>query len=200
VVEPLRIGLTGSIGMGKSQTAKFFAELGVPVHDSDAAVHALYEKSGAAVEPLAAAFPDCVKDGAVDRQALAQKVVGDAAALAKLEAIVHPLAQAMEKDFLVQAKAQGAKMVLLDIPLLFETGAEKRLDVVVVVSAPAEIQRQRVLSRPGMSEKRFEAILARQMPDAEKRTRADYVVDTGQSLAHACAQVHQIVEELRTRS
>jgi dephospho-CoA kinase len=200
VVEPLRIGLTGSIGMGKSQTAKFFAELGVPVHDSDAAVHALYEKGGAAVAPVAALFPDCVKDGAVDRKVLAQKVVGDEAALAKLEAIVHPLAQALERDFLAQAKAQGAGMVLLDIPLLFETGAEKRLDVVVVVSAPVEIQRQRVLTRPGMSEERLAALLKRQMPDAEKRARADYVVDSGQSLAHAFAQVRQIVEELRTRS
>jgi dephospho-CoA kinase len=200
VVEPLRIGLTGSIGMGKSQTAKFFAELGVPVHDSDAAVHALYQKGGAAVAPVAAAFPDCVKDGAVDRQALAQKVVGNAAALAELEAIVHPLAQAVETEFLAQAKAQGTKLVVLDIPLLFETGAEKRLDVVVVVSAPAGIQRQRVLTRPGMNEARLAAILKRQMPDAEKRARADYVVDSSQSLAQARQQVRHIVEELRTRA
>jgi dephospho-CoA kinase len=200
VVKPLRIGLTGSIGMGKSQTAEFFAELGVPVHDSDAAVHALYEKGGAAVTPVAAQFPDCVRGGAVDRPALAQKVMGDAAALAKLEAIVHPLARVMEREFLTQAQAQGAKLAVLEIPLLFETGAETRLDVVVVVSAPLEIQRQRVLTRPGMSEERLAAILKRQMPDAEKRARADYVVDTSRSLVHARQQVRQIVEELQTRS
>jgi dephospho-CoA kinase len=186
--------------MGKSETARFFGRLGLPVYDADAAVHALYEKGGAAVAPVAAAFPGSVKNGRVNREALAKMVMGNAAALAGLEAIVHPLAEAAEKAFLAQAKAQGAKMVVLDIPLLFETGADKRVDVVVVVSAPAGMQRTRVLARPGMSEARFAKILARQMPDAEKRARADYVVDTGLGLDLAFEQVRQIVEELRIQT
>jgi len=200
VAEPLRIGLTGSIGMGKSETAKLFARLGVPAYDADAAVHMLYEKDGAAVAPVGEAFPNCVKDGEVDRKALGERVMGDAQALARLEAIVHPLVLQVEQAFIARAKAQGADLVVLDIPLLFETGAERRFDAVVVVSAPDAVQWARVMARPGMSQDRFARILSRQLPDAEKRARADYVVDTGQGLEHAFAQVRRIVEELRAKS
>ena len=199
VDRPLLIGLTGSIGMGKSETAKMFARLGLPVHDADAAVHALYEPGGAAVEPIAQAFPGCVKDGRVDRTALAVHVVNDAAALARLEAIVHPLVRATEQAFIDQAAAGGAEMVALNIPLLFETRGETRMDAVVVVSAPEETQRRRVLAREGMTEEKLARILSRQMPDAEKRARAHYVVDTGGSLDHAFEQVRKIVEELRSK-
>jgi len=197
---PLLVGLTGSIGMGKSETAKAFARLGVPVYDADAAVHALYDAGGAAAAPIAEAFPGSVKDGRVDRSALAARVVGDAAALARLEAIVHPLVGTMQRDFINRASANGADLVVLDIPLLFETGAQARMDAVVVVSAPEEVQRRRVMAREGMTEEKFALILARQMPDAEKRARADYVVDTGAGLDHAFDQVRKIVEELRVRA
>jgi len=200
VAEPLRIGLTGSIGMGKSETAKLFARLGVPIYDADAAVHMLYEKNGAAVAPVGEAFPGCVKDGRIDRKALGEIVMGDAVALARLEAIVHPLVLEVEQAFLARAKAQGADLVVLDIPLLFETGAERRFDAVVAVSAPQAVQWARVMARPGMSEERFARILSRQLPDAEKRARADYVVDTGRGLEAAFDQVRQIVEELQARA
>jgi dephospho-CoA kinase len=192
---PLLIGLTGSIGMGKSETAKLFARLGVPVYDADAAVHALYDKGGAAVAPIAEAFPGCIKEGSVDRKALADLVLGDAAALARLEAIVHPLAAEKRQAFIAQEA--DADLVVLDIPLLFETGAEAGLDAVVVVSAPEEVQRQRVLVRDGMTEEKLAHLLARQLPDAEKRARAQYVVDTGQGFTFAFEQVRKIVEELR---
>jgi dephospho-CoA kinase len=184
------IGLTGSIAMGKSTTARLFAEAGVPVHDADAAVHRLYE--GEAVAAIEAAFPGTTRDGKVDRAALGQRVVGDAPALQRLETIVHPLVRAAGDRFLKEAEASGAKVVVLDIPLLFETGGENRVDAVVVVSAPAEMQRARVLER-GVSPERLEALLARQVPDAEKRRRADFVVDSSQGIEHARAQVHAIL-------
>jgi len=188
------LGLTGSLGMGKSATAKMFAEAGVPVHDADASVHKLYD--GAAVAPIEAAFPGTTANGKVDRIKLGRRVLGDQAALKKLEAIVHPLVREDEKAFLARAKRDGASMVVLDIPLLFETGGEKRCDAVVVVSAPAEKQRTRVFERPGMSAEKFEAILAKQMPDAEKRARADFIVDTSQGFDHARAQVRDILKSV----
>jgi dephospho-CoA kinase len=171
----LVLGLTGSIGMGKTTTAALFAARGIPVWDADAAVHRLYARGGAAVAPLAAAFPAAVSQGAVSRAALKAVIAADPAALARIEAIVHPLVAADRAAFLA---GQSAPVVLLDMPLLFETGADTMVDATVVVSAPAEQQRARVLARPGMSDADFERILARQMPDAEKRARADYVIDT----------------------
>lgn len=193
------IGLTGSIGMGKSETAKMFQALGVPVYDADAGVHRLYERDGPAVQPVGDAFPGVVRDGVVDRQELGRRVLDDRAALRRLEAIVHPLVGTDQLAFLRQAAADAQPMVVLDIPLLFETGGEARVDVVVVVSAPPDVQRQRVLERPGMSAAKFEAILAKQVPDAEKRARADFVVDTSQGLDHARAQVARIVAALGGR-
>jgi dephospho-CoA kinase len=189
------LGLTGSIGMGKSTTAAMFAEAGVPVHDADATVHRLY--AGAAVAPIAALFPNAVRDGVVDRAALGQHVLNDPAAMTRLEAVIHPLVRAEEERFLADARAQGHRLVVLDIPLLFETGAEARCDGVLVVTAPAEVQRARVLARPGMTAARFEAILARQLPDAEKRARADFVVDTSRGLADARAQVATVLARLK---
>jgi dephospho-CoA kinase len=188
------LGLTGSIGMGKSTTAKLFAEAGVPVHDSDEAVHRLY--SGAAAPLIDAEFPGTVVDGAVDRARLSKHVVGDAEALARLEKIVHPLVRADADRFVARHRAAGAPLVVLDIPLLFETGGTGRVDRIAVVSAPADIQRERVLARPGMTPEKFEAILARQTPDAEKRRRADFVIDTGHGIGPAREQVLAIVEEL----
>ncbi len=194
------IGLTGSIGMGKSTTAAMFRDHGIPVYDADAAVHDLYDVGGAAVEPVGEAFPGVVVAGAVDRERLRQAVLGDPEALKRLNAIVHPLVGQDRLAFFAQAQAKGADMVVLDIPLLFETGGEARMDAVVVVSAPADMQRERVLARPGMTPDRFDAILAQQMADAEKRARAHYVVDTGQGLDHARAQVDAIVARLRAEA
>jgi dephospho-CoA kinase len=185
------LGLTGSLGMGKSTTANFFAEEGVPVHDADAAVHRLYE--GEAVPLIEAAFPGTTAAGKVDRDKLAQRVLGNPQAIEKLEQIVHPLVRASEQRFLAEAAAGGAKVAVLDIPLLFETGGDGRCDAVVVVSAPAETQRARALKRPGMSEAKLQAILAKQMPDAEKRARADFIVDSGQGFDAARAQVRDIL-------
>jgi dephospho-CoA kinase len=185
------IGLTGSIAMGKTTTARLFAEEGVPVHDADAAVHRLYE--GEAAAAIEAAFPGATKDGKVDRVVLGQKVLGDAPALKRLEAIVHPLVRQAELTFLKDAEASGAGIVVLDIPLLFETGGDSRVDATVVVSAPHEMQRARVLER-GVSLERLEALLARQMPDAENRWRADLVVDSGQGIEHARTQVRHILD------
>jgi dephospho-CoA kinase len=185
------LGLTGSLGMGKSTTAKFFAEEGVPVHDADAAVHRLYE--GEAVPLIEAAFPSTTDAGKVDRDKLAKRVLGDAEAIKKLEKTVHPLVRADEQRFLAEAAAKGAKVAVLDIPLLFETGGDERCDAVVVVSAPAAMQRKRAFERPGMSEEKLQAILAKQMPDAEKRARADFIVDSGQGFEHARAQVRDIL-------
>ena len=188
------IGLTGSLGMGKSATALMFAEAGVPVHDADATVHRLYE--GDAVEPIQAAFPSVTSTGRIDREKLGARVLNDAAALKRLEAIVHPLVRREEERFLAEAEARGARCALLDIPLLFETGADQRVDVVVVVSAPFEEQRRRVLRRPGMTAERFESLLVKQLPDAEKRQRADFVVDTSQGFDSARAQVRAILQNL----
>lgn len=189
----LVLGLTGSIGMGKSTTSAMFQAEGVPVYDSDAAVHALYAAGGAAVAPVEAAFPGVVVDGAIDRARLSARVVGNSEALAKLEAIVHPLVGAHRIGFFEKAEAEGHEIVVLDIPLLFETGGEKKVDKVVVVSAPADVQRARVLARPEMTPEKFEAILARQIPDAEKRARADFVIDTGQGLEAAHHQVRDLL-------
>ncbi|WP_426214550.1 dephospho-CoA kinase [Methylobacterium sp. NFXW15] len=192
---PFVLGLTGSIGMGKSATAAMFAKLGVPVHDADAAVHALYGPGGAAAEAIGREFPGVLDAaGGVDRTALRAAVLGDPTRLARLEALVHPLVRAEADAFL--ARHAKAPLALLDIPLLYETGGEARCDAVAVVSAPAEIQRERVLARPGMTEATFAAILAKQMPDAEKRARADYVIDTGRGFAAAEADVARIVAAL----
>jgi dephospho-CoA kinase len=195
----LIIGLTGSIGMGKTETAKMFARHGVPVCDSDAMVHALYERGGAAVAPVEATFPGVAVDGRIDRERLSREVLGKRDALKKLEAIVHPLVGLAQREFLQRAAASGAAMVVLDIPLLFETGGEKRVDVTVVVSAPADVQRKRVLARPGMTAEKLDAILQKQMADSEKRSRADFVVDSGHGLAHAEAQVVAIIQQLKHR-
>src|SRR5262245_38181194 len=183
----LVLGLTGSIGMGKSTTGKLFVEAGVPVYDADAEVHRLYE--GAAVPAIEAAFPGTTADGKVDRTRLAARVLGDQAALRRLEAIVHPLVHEVERQLLADAEAAGHTVAVLDIPLLFETGGEQRVDAVAVVTAPPEAQRARVMARPGMTEEKFAAILAKQMPDAEKRRRADFVVDSSQGLDAAREQV-----------
>lgn len=192
----LVLGLTGSVAMGKSTTARFFAEEGVPVHDADTVVHRLYE--GEAVPVIEAAFPGTTADGKVDRVKLGSRVMGDLAALRQLEAIVHPMVQDAEQRFLAEAEAQGAPVAVLDIPLLFETGGDRRVDAVVVATAPAEVQRARVLERPGMTEQRLEAMLARQMPDSEKRLRADFVVDTSRGFDDARAQVQAILQRLAT--
>jgi dephospho-CoA kinase len=190
----LVIGLTGSMGMGKSTTAAMFRARGVAVHDSDAAVHRLY--AGEAVEPIAAAFPGVVVDGRVDRARLSERVLGDRTALARLEAIVHPLVRKSEAAFLGKARTDGRRRVLLDIPLLFETGRENDVDVVVVVTADPETQRARVAARPGMTEEKIDALLARQMPDAEKRRRAHFLVDSGRGFAAAERQVAAILAAL----
>ena len=193
------IGLTGSIGMGKSTTAAMFEAEGVPAHDADAEVHALYDVGGKAVPLIEAAFPGVVKDGRVDRAALSHRVVGDAAALKQLEEIVHPLMGEARAAFFDAARQAGKVLVLVDVPLLFETGGEAKVDVVVVVSAPAEQQRDRVLAREAMTPEKFAAILARQMPDAEKRKRADFVIDTGRGIDAAHEQVKAVISSLRHR-
>ncbi|MGN6305786.1 MAG: dephospho-CoA kinase [Mesorhizobium sp.] len=188
------LGLTGSIGMGKSATARMFSEAGVPVHDSDEAVHRLY--AGKAAPLIEAAFPGVVVDGSVDRTRLAARVLGDAVALKAVEAIVHPLVRADADAFVARHRAAGAPLLVLDIPLLFETGGRGRVDKVAVVSAPAAMQRERVLARPGMTAEKFEAILARQVPDAEKRRQADFVIDTSCGFDVARAEVERIVAAL----
>jgi dephospho-CoA kinase len=181
------LGLTGSMGMGKSTAANFFRQAGVPVNDSDAVVHRLYE--GDAVAPVEAAFPGVTADGRIDRAKLAAQLVGKPEAIKKLEAIVHPLVRAVTARFVAEQAARGARIVVLDIPLLFETGGEKDVDAVVVVSAPAEVQRGRLIGRPGMTAEKLDALLARQMPDAEKRARAHFVVDSSGGFDSARAQV-----------
>jgi dephospho-CoA kinase len=190
------LGLTGSLGMGKSTTARFFAEEDIPLHDADAVVHQLYE--GEATPLIEAAFPGTTTSSKVDRHKLAKEVLGNAAAIKKLENIIHPLVGRAEARFLDEAARKGAAVVVLDIPLLFETGAERRCDAVVVVSAPAEVQRIRAFERPGMTEEKFEAILVKQMPDAEKRARADFVVDTSKGFDAARAQVREILARVAT--
>ncbi|MBC7140990.1 MAG: dephospho-CoA kinase [Rhodobacteraceae bacterium] len=195
MTRPFRLGLTGSIGMGKSTTAAMFADAGVPVWDADAAVHRLYAPGGGAVAAIAALFPDAAGPGGVDRDRLRARVTADPDALARLEAAVHPLVAADRAAFLARAEADGAALVVLDIPLLFETGAEAELDAVLVVSAPPEVQRQRVLARPGMTPEALARILARQMPDSEKRARADFVIETT-ALEPARAAVASLIHRL----
>lgn len=193
----IRLGLTGSIGMGKSTTAGMFAEAGIPVHDSDAVVHELY--AGKAAPVIEAAFPGTVRDGAVDRAALGERVLGDPAALARLETIVHPLVAEAEAAFVRAARARGDTLVVLDIPLLFETEALDRVDKVLVVSAPEKVQRERVMARTGMTEARFEAIRARQVPDQVKRARADFIIDTSLDTDCARAKVADLIGVLAPR-
>ena len=187
------LGLTGSIGMGKTTTTALFAEAGASVYDADTSVHTLYSPGGAAVGPVGQAFPGVIRDGAVDRRLLSAQVTGDPAALKALERIVHPLLGAHRAEFLAASRQGGARAAVLDIPLLYETGGESGVDAVVVVSAPAELQRTRVLARPGMDEAKLDVLLARQLPDAEKRSRADFVIDTAGGLEDARRQVDQVL-------
>jgi dephospho-CoA kinase len=191
------LGLTGSIGMGKSATAAIFRRLGVPVHDADAAVHALYR--GPAAPLIEAAFPGTVADGVVDRAALGRVVLGSPERMKQLEAIVHPLVRAQEEGFLARAVASGASMTVLDIPLLLETGAQGRCDAILVVTAPGSVQEERVLARAEMTRDKFEAIRLKQMPDGEKRRRAHFLVETGRGHAAAEAQVRDILKALAGR-
>lgn len=190
------IGLTGSIGMGKSETARMFTRLGVPVFDADAEVHKLQVKDGPAIPAIDSAFPGVVEDGVLNRAKLGELVFADPLAKKRLEAIMHPMVADARVAFFEAAEKAGAKFVVLDVPLLFETGGNKACDKVVVVSAPAEVQRERVLARPGMSVEKFENILARQVPDRDKRAGADYIIETDKGLDHAFAQVETIVKEL----
>jgi len=194
---PFRLGLTGSIGMGKSTTADMFRELGVPVHDADAAVHDIYSNEG--VGPVEAAFPGVAVEGRIDRTRLGPRVLNDGPAMKRLEAIVHPLVRAREVAFLERARQDGAPIAVLDIPLLYETGAEGRVDAIVVVSAPESVQRARVLARPGMTEAKLNAIASRQMPDSEKRQRADFIIETGNGVPVARDQVIALLRELTER-
>ena len=193
---PFVLCLTGSLGMGKSTAARFFAEAGVPVHDSDAVVHALYETE--AVPLIEQAFPGSTAGGKVDRTKLAEMVLNDAAALARLEAIVHPLVGVAREKFLAEAQDRGAAVVVLDIPLLFETAGERRCDAVGVVSAPPDVQRRRALERSGMTEEKFAAILTKQTPDGEKRSRADFILDSSTDFDHGRAQVRDILRAVAT--
>ncbi len=190
------LGLTGSIAMGKSTAAGMFRRLGVPVWDADRAVHALFDRGGAAVAPVEAAFPGVVRDGRIDRGVLAARVLGDPAALQRLEGIVHPLVYADQHRFLARQRRARRRLVLLDVPLLFESGGDRVCDKIAVVSAPALVQRQRLRQRPGMDEARIDAILARQMPDAQKRRRADFVIPTGLGRAWSMQAVARIVKAL----
>jgi dephospho-CoA kinase len=191
------LGLTGSMGMGKSTTARMFGEAGVPVHDSDETVHRLY--AGKAAPLIGKAFPGTTEGGVVDRARLAAAVLGDAAALKKLEAIIHPLVREDEKMFLARHREAGADLVVLDIPLLFEVNGRNRVDKVLVVTAPRDVQRRRVLARPGMTEDKFAAILDKQVPDEEKRRMADYVIDTGEGMEAAEKKVRSMIRELTGR-
>lgn len=192
----IKIGLTGSIGMGKSTAASMFAEFGAIVWCADDAVHRMYEKGGAAIAPLAKLFPEAIVGGAVDRPRLAALALGAPEKLKELEAVVHPLVAADRETFMTAAAHAGAEMVVLDIPLLFENGSEKLFDAVIVVSAPAEVQRTRVLARPGMSEDKLKAILAQQMPDEEKRKKADYVLSTDQPLEETRRMAAEIYADI----
>jgi dephospho-CoA kinase len=190
----IKAGLTGSIGMGKSTTAQMFRDEGIAVYDADATVHELY--SGEAVPLVEAAFPNTTSDGKVDRTKLSEVVIGKPENMKKLEAIIHPLVHKQEQEFLKDAETRGDKLVVLDIPLLFETGGKNRVDKIIVVTAPAEVQRERVLAREGMTEEKFEAILERQVPDSEKREQADFVIDTSLGLGAAKERVMEIVASL----
>ncbi|MBI3437973.1 MAG: dephospho-CoA kinase [Proteobacteria bacterium] len=194
------IGLTGSIGMGKSTVAQMFAEEGAPAFDSDDAVHALYARDGAAVVPVERAFPGVTKDGAIDRVALTARVVDNPEAIKRLEAIVHPLVHQAQITFLERHARAGVKTAVLDIPLLFESGGAERVNKVVVVSAPADVQKARVMARPGMTEDKYAYLLSRQMPDAEKRARADFVIDTSGDLDATRTQVRAVLDALGEQS
>jgi len=197
----IKLALTGSIGMGKSATAAMFAARGVPVYDADAAVHAVYAPGGDAVAPIEAEFAGVTGNlGGIDRAKLRQRVIDDPVAMKRLEAIVHPIVGGLQRAFLEKAAADGHALVVLDIPLLFETGGEKRADAILVVSAPPDVQKARVLARGQMTEAEFEAILARQVPDSVKRGRADFVIDTSQGFAHAEQRVDEILAQLRARA
>jgi dephospho-CoA kinase len=193
----LVIGLTGGIGMGKSAAAERFARAGVPVFNADACVHRLYE--GGAVAAIEAAFPGATRGGKVDRQLLSERLAGSQARLKELEAIVHPMVVEAEIDFLIEQEKAGAKLAVLEIPLLFETGAEQRVDVTIVLTAPAHVQKARVMARPGMSVDKLEHLLARQLSDAERRARADYVVDSGTSLEDMHAALDKLIESLHKK-
>jgi dephospho-CoA kinase len=193
------IGLTGSIAMGKTTAGQAFQHLGVPVHDADQAVHDLLDRNGAAVQIVDAAFPGVARDGGIDRRALGERVFDDPDALGRLEALLHPLVRRREEEFIGQAEDAGHDLVVLDIPLLFETRGEARCDAVVVVSAPPEVQWERALKRPGMTAERLKAILARQMSDGEKRSRADFVIDTGKALDQNLRAIADIVKVIRQR-
>jgi dephospho-CoA kinase len=193
-------GLTGSIAMGKSEIAKMFASRGIPVFDSDAAVHALYQEGGPAVSAVEAIAPAAIVRGGVDRQKLAAIVQAQPALLAKIEDIVHPLVRELQRQFLGSARDQGADVAVLDIPLLFEAGREKEVDVVIVVSASEHLQRERALRRPDMTPEKLDFILSRQLPDPQKRARADYVIDTSVSLEETAHAVERVIAELRTRA
>jgi dephospho-CoA kinase len=199
-IRPIVLGLTGSIGMGKSTAAAALRRMGVPVHDADAAVHRLLARGGAAVPLVKAAFPGVVSKGTVDRAKLGARVFKDRAALKRLEAILHPMVRASARAFVARARRRRRPLVVLDIPLLFETGGGAMCDAVMLVSAPAFLQRQRVLKRPGMSTERFAAILAQQMPDREKRRRADFVIETGLSRRHGLRQIRAALKRLRACS
>ena len=190
------IGLTGSIGMGKSTVAAMFAREGAAVFDADAAVHALYAKGGAAAAPVGAVFPGVARGGAIDRALLSGRVIGDAAAFSRLERIVHPLVRQAQSAFIAAQRAAGAPLAVIEIPLLFETGAVGAVDKIVAVSAPPEVQRARVMARPGMTAEKFQLLLARQTPDAEKRARADFVIDTGGDFDATRAQVRALLDAL----
>ncbi len=196
----ITLGLTGSIGMGKTTTAKMFSELGIPVFDADAAVHKLYGKGGKAVPLIRAVFPDAVKGGAVDRKVLGQYMRSDPLNLSVLESFIHPWVGELRQRFLSQARENKADIVLFDIPLLFETGGDKRVDYTIVVSAPFEVQKARVLARPGMNPDLFKKLLSRQMADSEKRKRADFIISTADSLSETRKAVHDLVKRLRDRS
>jgi len=193
-------GLTGSIGMGKTTAAAMFKAAGAAVFDADAAVHALYAKGGAAVPIVRAGLPDAITGGAVDRAKLSAIIREDPLQLTVLESFVHPLVDAMRQDALAEAKAGGKKVFIFDMPILFETGGEKDADVVIVVTAPADVQRARVLARPGMTEEKFAFILSKQLPDAQKRKRADYVINSGKGMDYAREQVQTIIQDLQSRA
>ena len=193
----LIVGLTGSLAMGKSETARMFVELGCPVFDADVEVHRLYAAGGAAVDPLAEAFPESLRDGAIDRARLSAMLLADPALLPRLEAIVHPLVRRAESHFVDHARQAGEPFVVLDIPLLFETGRDSAMDRIIVVSTSPEIQRRRALARPGMTEEKLAQLLSRQTPDTDKRARADFIVETGRGLDDAFDQVQAIVSRLR---
>jgi len=193
------LGLTGSIGMGKTTTSKMFKDAGCPVFDADAAVHALYSKGGKAVPIIRAVFPDAIKEGAIDRGRLGEHMRKDPLQLKVLESFIHPLVAESRANFLEQAKKTKAECVIMDVPLLFETGGEAYVDKVIVVTAPSKVQRERVMARPGMTVGLFESLLARQMPDAEKRRRADILIYTDKGLENAREQVQKILKDIRKR-